>query len=190
MADSVDWEYLLKTACRNSMGNSNLFVLIYLLISCNSFELQTFFIVNLHQSNLFYITDVKLKSIKKECTINREILIIPIDIYLFKVNNGNTRAMREICSTLTIKTPERLLLILNRFTYCSGISIVDFEQVNADWNSFKHLILCISAYRYILNFSKWYQNFIFVDQLESYGFLIMNNLTKVCSRTLKLSQCL
>ena len=29
------------------------------------------------------------------------------DIYLSKVNNGNTRVMCEICSKLTIKTPER-----------------------------------------------------------------------------------
>ena len=28
-------------------------------------------------------------------------------IYLFKVKNGNTRAMCEICSELTLKTPER-----------------------------------------------------------------------------------
>ena len=27
--------------------------------------------------------------------------------YTFKVNNGNTRARYEICSKLTIKTPER-----------------------------------------------------------------------------------
>ena len=27
-------------------------------------------------------------------------------IYLFKVNNGNTKTMCEICSKLTIKTPE------------------------------------------------------------------------------------
>ena len=31
----------------------------------------------------------------------------PAGIYLFKFNNGNTRAMCEICSKLTIKTPER-----------------------------------------------------------------------------------
>ena len=29
---------------------------------------------------------------------------LPADIYLFKVNNGNSRAMCEICSKLTIKT--------------------------------------------------------------------------------------
>ena len=28
-------------------------------------------------------------------------------IYLLKVNNKNTRTRREICSKLTIKTPER-----------------------------------------------------------------------------------
>ena len=33
---------------------------------------------------------------------------IPVSIYLFKVNNRNTRKMCEICSKLTIRTPERL----------------------------------------------------------------------------------
>ena len=31
----------------------------------------------------------------------------PAGIYLFKVNNRNTRTRCEICSKLTIKTPER-----------------------------------------------------------------------------------
>ena len=31
----------------------------------------------------------------------------PPDIYMFKVNNKNTRTSCEICSKLTIKTPER-----------------------------------------------------------------------------------
>ena len=31
----------------------------------------------------------------------------PVNIYLFKVNNGNTIRICEICSKLTIKTPER-----------------------------------------------------------------------------------
>ena len=31
----------------------------------------------------------------------------PAGIYLFKANNRNTRTMCEICSKLTIKTPER-----------------------------------------------------------------------------------
>ena len=32
--------------------------------------------------------------------------IVPTGIYLLKVNNGNTRTMCEICSKLTMKTPE------------------------------------------------------------------------------------
>ena len=33
----------------------------------------------------------------------------PVGIYLFKVNNRSTRTRCEICSKLTIKTPEREL---------------------------------------------------------------------------------
>ena len=33
----------------------------------------------------------------------------PTGIYLLKVNNGNTRSFCEICSKLTIKTPEQCL---------------------------------------------------------------------------------
>ena len=47
----------------------------------------------------------------------------PAGIYLFKVNNGNTRTMFEICSKLTIKTPER------RQLRRSGVFIVNFEQI-------------------------------------------------------------
>ena len=49
----------------------------------------------------------------------------PVDIYLFKVNNRNSRTRCEIYTKLTIKT--------TYFTPCSSVSIVDFEQVNADW---------------------------------------------------------
>ena len=35
----------------------------------------------------------------------------PVGIYLFKVNNRNTRARCEICLQLTIKTPERRLAL-------------------------------------------------------------------------------
>ena len=31
----------------------------------------------------------------------------PVNIYLLKANNRNTRKRRKICSKLTIKTPER-----------------------------------------------------------------------------------
>ena len=38
----------------------------------------------------------------------------PVGVYLFKVNNRNTRTRCEICSKLTVKTPER-------------------RQANSDW---------------------------------------------------------
>ena len=42
-------------------------------------------------------------------------------IYMLKVNGKNTRARCEICSKLTIKTPERRR---------SGVFIVNFEHVS------------------------------------------------------------
>ena len=56
------------------------------------------------------------------------------NIYLFKVNNKNTKKC-EICSKYTIKTPElrprrRFGIFKAYFTSFSSLSIVDFEQVN------------------------------------------------------------
>ena len=53
--------------------------------------------------------------------------------------------MSEICSKLTIKTPERhhwrrsnvsLLLTLNYFTPCSSVSIVNFEHIITSWDAY------------------------------------------------------
>ena len=52
----------------------------------------------------------------------------PVGNYMFKGNNRNTRATCEICSKLTIKTPER------RYWHCSGVFIVNFEHIS-------HLVL-------------------------------------------------
>ena len=54
---------------------------------------------------------------------------------MFKVNDRNTRTRCEICSNLTIKTPEQRhwhrsdVFILN----FEHNSIVNFEEVNASW---------------------------------------------------------
>ena len=45
-------------------------------------------------------------------------------IYLLKVNNRNTRTRCEICSKLTIKTPER------RQWHLSGVFVVEFEHIS------------------------------------------------------------
>ena len=50
-------------------------------------------------------------------------LTIPAGMYLLKFKNRNTRARCEICSKLTIKTPER------RWR-CSGVSIANFEHIS------------------------------------------------------------
>ena len=54
----------------------------------------------------------------------------PASTCLLKVNNTNTRTKCEICSKLTIKTPE---LHHCSSVPCSSVSIVNFEQVNAGW---------------------------------------------------------
>ena len=54
-------------------------------------------------------------------------MIYLADIYLFKISNRNTSAKCEICSKLTIKTPERY------HWRCSGVFMGNFEQVNTGW---------------------------------------------------------
>ena len=63
---------------------------------------------------------------------------------MLKVNDRNTRTRCETCSNLIIKTPERRhwcrsgVFIVNfehNFTPCSRVSLVNLEQVNADWES-------------------------------------------------------
>ena len=49
--------------------------------------------------------------------------------YMFKVNDRNTRTRCEICSKLTIKTPER------RHWCLSGFFIFNFEHIS-------HLVYC------------------------------------------------
>ena len=51
----------------------------------------------------------------------------PVGICRLKVNNRNTRLRCEICSKLTIMTPER------RHWRRSGVFIVNFEHVFAQW---------------------------------------------------------
>ena len=62
-------------------------------------------------------------------------------IHLLKVDNRNTRTRFEICSKLTIETPERrhwccfgvFIVNFELVTPCSSVFIVNFEHVNAEW---------------------------------------------------------
>ena len=57
----------------------------------------------------------------------------PVNIYLFKVNNRNTRKRPEICSKLITKTP-----------FCVDF-IVDVEQINVSWE------MCSSVGKFVLS---------------------------------------
>ena len=68
------------------------------------------------------------------------LLLFPASPYLFKVNDRNTRKMREICSKLTIKAAGRLHVVLasllfplDIFQTFFSVSIVGFEQINVCW---------------------------------------------------------
>ena len=75
--------------------------------------------------------DVK---VKVQITFDNRIPI-PANIYLFKFNNRNTGKRYELCSKLTIKTPER------RHRRGSIVFIVNFEHVSHLFSVFLLLIL-------------------------------------------------
>ena len=64
----------------------------------------------------------------KTASLNDAGRIYPVGIYLLQVNNRNTRTRCEICSKLTIRTPER------RHWRRSGVFIVNSEHIS-------HLVL-------------------------------------------------
>ena len=75
----------VKTGYSKRFNFSNSNHMMYTILLC-SFQMQCGFLI------------ISLKS-----------CVLPAGIYLLKVNNRNTRTRCEICSKLTIKTPERRL---------------------------------------------------------------------------------
>ena len=73
------------------------------------------------------------RSLIRNRLINARMGNSPGGIYLFKVNNRNTRKRCEICSKLTIETPEQR----QYFTPYSSVSIFNFEHVIAGWDTLK-----------------------------------------------------
>ena len=64
----------------------------------------------------------------------------PAGIYMFKVDNTNTKTKCEICSKLTIKTTERRHRRLSG-VFIVSVSIVNFWQVNAELSDIVSLTL-------------------------------------------------
>ena len=62
-------------------------------------------------------TELKNKFEREEFSVTCH---YPAGIYLFKVNNRNTRTRCEICSKLTIKTPERRHWAVVTFIHCKN----------------------------------------------------------------------
>ena len=89
------------------------------------------------------------------------------NIYLFRVNNSNTRKRREICLKLIIMSLQRrsTVFILNFecisyiFINFSSISTVGFEQVNVSWVTLYQFInveitYCCKYWQMYKNFSE------------------------------------
>ena len=66
----------------------------------------------------------------------------PADIYLFKVNDKNTGKMCEICSKLTIKTPEDVIANYYCYYYNLGLMIrgVAFRNFGNSTNAKKAIL--------------------------------------------------
>ena len=91
---------------------------------------------------------ISLLMVTKKCFFIETLFFVlavisnPSNIYLFKVNIRNMRRRCEICSELTIKTPERRhwrrfgVIIVNwaYFSAFPSISIVASRQVNVCWD--------------------------------------------------------
>ena len=84
--------------------------------SKGEFRIQT----NIRARTFFCL---RLKRLHHKCLIGS----YPAGIYLLKVNNRNTWRRSEICSKLTIKTPER------HEWHHSRVFIVNFKHVIASW---------------------------------------------------------
>ena len=80
-------------------------------------------------------------------------ITFPVDKYLFKVSNSNTRTGCKICSKLTIKIPK-----LGTYFTCFTLFIVNFEQLNANWGKDYFLTNKIVKRRYERSFCQNYKD--------------------------------
>ena len=93
-------------------------------------QIFVWFSEKVRSSSNFFIH--KFKDSEKVLTINLFLVktIYPANIYLFKINNKNTRKTCEICSKLTTKTAEW------RHWRRSGVFVINSEHIS-------HLVLVL-----------------------------------------------
>ena len=82
--------------------------------------------------------------------------IIPAGIYLLKVNNRNTRTRCEICSKLTIKTPERRLAPVLAIIP-AGIYLL---KVNNRNNRNNRTVICLITYTIAVDMGNYFNYFV------------------------------
>ena len=102
----------------------------------------------------------------------KETCYFPANIYVFKVNNGNTRKRCEISSQLTMKTPEQ------HQWHCSGFFIVNFKHISHRFLEFtlltlhKYMLTCYSLRKRYFNLANIIlnrsNNSVFL-RLKNYG---------------------
>ena len=125
---------------------------LLMILRANFFTIQNIYVDSNSTSSIACILEASYHALFKSVwgCYNQNRYYNPVYIYLFKVNNRNTRKRYEICSELTIKTPER-----PQWRH-SGFVIVNFEPIS-------HLFLVSNDWlwtsKYLLG--------IFLSQLES-----------------------
>ena len=110
---------------------------------------------NLHEVMVYN----NLVSLQYDCFQKPDWIHIPSKHLPVQINIETLEKGGEICSKLMIKTPTRSTIkktttnqlwqyycsIWADFTHCSGVSIVDFEQVNVAWvceSYLRHQLKC------------------------------------------------
>ena len=114
----------------------------------------------LHEWEQVVVILLYLIGISKSCTISKSnnYIAYPAGIYLFKVNNGNTRAMCKICSKIAIKTPGRhrnLFKINNKDTRTKSMTFLENQFLCVQKWSTLWKSACIRA---------WPRNIIVADR--------------------------
>ena len=93
-----------------NIANTHMYLRIIESSKCSffgKFGVLGFLVTTVLRFAVCFITDVLWFVLSVKCTISA-------GIYLFKVNDENTRTSCEICSKLTIKTPERRLFVVSQ----------------------------------------------------------------------------